>query len=481
MHQIIRYQSLIIRYQLLAVISIGLIFSGSSTVTAETIKRAMARAYQENPTLRAERARLRATDEGVAIARSGHRPTITGNIDYNKTHTRINPDRGTNGRNLSRAYSITVNQPIFKGYRIVNAEAEADLNVLAGRYDLKNVEQSVLIDVVTAYMDVLRDRATVKLRQRNINVLQRELKATRDRFSVGEVTKTDVAQAMARKSQALADLTIAQANLKVSSSNYIRVVGSRPGSLGYPSSIESLLPKSLNRALERGAQEHPQIQAALYRERAARYKIKQIQGERLPDVNLSASYTHTDEPSIGTRSTDVTSIRGTVRIPLYQSGSVYARIRQSREVATQRRLQVDEARRQISSSIIAAWGQLTSARTQIRAGKASVSANKTALNGVREEEKVGQRTVLDTLNAEQEVLNSEVTLIRARRDYYVAAFTLLSATGRLNVIDVNAPVGEYNSAMHYDLVKDKWRGASLPDMEDTQKCQVFEQLRGCFD
>ncbi len=474
MHSIIRYGTVLLLF-------VPLLAGGFKAAVAESIKSAMARAYIENPTLRAERARLRATDEGVAIARSGYRPTITGNIDYNKTHTRVRPDRGTNGSNLSRAYSITLNQPIFRGYRTVNAEAEADLNVLAGRYDLMNVEQAVLIDVVTAYMDVLRDRATVGLRKQNIEVLERQFRATQDRFSVGEVTKTDVAQATASKSVALADLSVAEANLKLSSSNYRRVVGKMPGRLRYPSSLESLFPKTLNIAMDRGAQEHPQIQAAQYRERAAEYTVKQIQGERLPEVNLSASYTHTDDPSIGTDSTDVASVRGTVRIPLYQSGAVYARIRQARETVTQRRLQVDEARRQISSSIIAAWGQLNSSRTRISAGKASVAANKTALDGVREEEKVGQRTVLDTLNAEQQVLNAEVSLVRSRRDYFVAAFTLLSATGRLNVVDVNAPVGKYDPSGHYEAVRDKWRGASLPGEEGAQKCQVFDQLKGCFD
>ncbi len=454
---------------------------GVASANAESIRAAMAKAYVQNPSIRAQRAALRATDEGVAIARSGYRPSVRANIDVNKTHSRTSPDRGANGRNVSRAYSVTINQPIYNGFRTANAEAEADLNVIAGRYDLRNVEQTVLIDVVTAYMDVLRDRSTVKLRQRNIDVLQKELKATTDRFSVGEVTRTDIAQATARQSQALADLTIAQANLKVSGANYRRVVGHMPTQLRYPKALEGLLPRTLNVALDRGAQEHPQIQAALYRERASESKIKQIQGERLPEVNLSASYTHTEDPSIGSDSSDVASIRGSVNIPLYQSGAVYARIRQAREISTQRRLQVDEARRQISSSIIAAWGQVNSARTQIRAGKASVSANKTALNGVREEEKVGQRTVLDTLNAEQEVLNSEVTLVRARRDYFVAAFTLLSSTGRLNVIDVNAPVQTYDPTRHYDAVRNKWRGAKLPGDRRPRKCGVLQSLSGCFD
>ena len=431
-------------------------------VRAETLAQALALAYEFNPTLKAERARVRAIDEEVPRARSGYRPIITGNADAGVQRTEVKPDpNNSSGRTRPRGYGVTLTQPIFSGFRTINSEREADANVLAAREDLRQVEQTVLLDVITAYMDVVRDKAIVDLRQNNVNVLSEQLRATQDRFEVGEVTRTDVAQASARRSGALSALSLAQANLKTSQATYRQLVGRRAKHVKYKNGVEKLLPRTLSAALRRGETENPLILAALYREAAARHAVDRIRGELLPEVSLEASYQRRFEPSKFVDSQETSSITGRVNVPLYQAGEVSARVRQAKQTRAQRLQQIDESRKQVQANVVATWGQVSSTRAQIISDQAQVNANRTALNGVVEEEKVGQRTVLDVLDAEQELLDSRVTLVGTRRNYVVAAYSLVAASGRLTAVDLGLHVNYYDPQAHYWEVRRKWFGLRI--------------------
>lgn len=442
------------------------VWGGCVGAQAETLKDALAAAYISNPQLKAERARLRALDEEVARAKSGYRPVIQGQIEH--TYQKIDVDPGITGDGVSypRSYSVTVAQPIFRGFRTMNAVEAAKAGVESGRESLRSVEQSVLLEAVTAYVDVLRDQAIVRLRQNNVKVLSEQLQATRDRFEVGEVTKTDVAQARARRSRAISDLNLAQANLKSSRAAYERVIGHPPSMLQAPPSVDHLLPATLEEALRIGEMENPTILAALFQEKSAQFTIKQIKGELLPEVNLEAAYSKSFDTG-GAEETDLTTVTGRVTVPIYQAGEVSARIRQAQDISLQRRQEIDQARQQVRADIITAWGNLVAARAALVSNRAQVEANKIALSGVREEEKVGQRTVLDVLDAEQELLDAQVALETTRRDLVVASHSLLAAIGRLTASDVELPSDIYDPAKHYRKVENKafgfhWTTSVLP-------------------
>ena len=432
---------------------------------AETINKALSSAYEYNPTLRAERARLRATDEGVAQARSGYRPNVflDGQVGTQDTTTR--PRSVTDGRVSPYGYSVNLTQPLFRGFRTINGIRQAKSNVLAGRANLRNVEQTVLLDAVTAFMNVVREVAVLRLRQNNLAVLTRQLKATQDRFSVGEVTTTDVAQARARRSAAVSAVNLARANLKTARAEYQRLIGHRPGRLGRPGSIRKYLPRSQADAINWGLAENPVIESAVFLEKAARQNVKVVEGERLPEVNLEAQYSQNFDSSPFTDERNVGSITARARVPLYQGGAVYSRIRQAKQVVLQRRAELTQARVQVRSAVISAYGQLEAARAQIEANKVAVRANRTALSGVREEEKVGQRTVLDVLDAEQDFLDSQVNLVTSQRDVVVAEYNLLVATGRLSVATLPVSTVIYDPVENFSRVDRKWRGGDINDPE----------------
>ena len=300
-------------------------------------------------------------------------------------------------------------QPIFRGFRTKNAVSAAEATVRAGWEALRTTESSVLLEAVTSYMDVVRDQAILTLRENNVTVLTRDLKATQDRFAVGEVTRTDVAQAQARRAGAVAALDLARANLKTSRAAFERVVGHPPSGL-VESRPSTQVPKSLNESTEIGSRESPGVVAALYREQAARFNIDLIRGERLPTVQLEANYGRRFDASEQIEATETTTVTGRVTVPFYTGGEVEARVRQAKHTHVQRLQEIEQARTEVQAQVVTAWSQLQAAKAAVESDQASVDANRIALAGVREEERVGQRTLLDVLNAEQELLNSEVTL-----------------------------------------------------------------------
>lgn len=434
---------------------------------AETLTQALAAAYMTNPTLNAERAALRATDEEASQARSNYRPTISGSLE--SAYRNINSKaKGTSaittlgGTHHPESFSLTISQTLFRGLRTLNAIRQADAEIKSGRESLRAVEQTTLLDAATAYMDVVRDQAIVRLREGNIRVLSEQLKAAEDRFEVGEVTKTDVAQAEARRSGAVSQLSLAQSNFKTSRASYQRIIGHAPNHPVEPKPIDALLPQLLSGALSTAEAENPELLAAIFAEEASRYVIKQIIGEMLPEVSVEGTYTGALEPSLSLKSQTTKTFKGRITIPFYSRGAPSSRARQAREINAQRQREIDAARAKENADVIAAWGRLMAARARIESDQTQVRANKIALDGVKEEEQVGQRTILDVLDAEQEFLDAQVTLVSSKRDKVVASYSLLTAIGRLSAVFLQLPVEKYDATAHYNRVKHKLFG-TYPD------------------
>ena len=438
-------------------ISLGLI----PAARAESLSDALGSTYKTNPRLDAARATLRATDEEVARAKSGYRPTVTGTASAGYQRTETSPKSVLDGEVHPKTYGVNVVQPIFRGFRTLNGVRVAEATVRSGRETLRSVEQAVMLEAATAYMDVVRDQAIVRLRENNVTVLAKELKATQDRFSVGEVTRTDVAQAEARRAASVSALDAAKASLKTSRGTFERVVGHAPDSLRPQKPQEKLLPKSLDEAIAIGVKENPAVVAALYREQAAKYTVDVTYGELLPTVQLEAAYTHNYDTTKLIDEQEVSSVTGRVNIPLYPAGEVQARVRQSKHTHVSRLQEIEQNRTETQAAVVTAWSQLVAARAQLISDRAQVSATRTALAGVREEERVGQRTLLDVLNAEQEALNAEVSLVTTERNLVVASYTVLSSVGRLTMPNLGVIDQVYDPEMHYFEVRRKWWGVSI--------------------
>ena len=462
---------------LVAGLGAGMLCSASG-VRAETLNQALASAYQYNPRLDAERARLRATDEEVTRARSGFRPVITGSADINYQHSRTRSVTGVTEHNdfSPKGYGVDLVQPIFSGFRVINAVNESEANVRAARETLRGVEQAVLLEAVTAFMDVVRDQAIVRLRENNVNVLTRELRATEDRFGVGEVTRTDVAQAQARRAGAVSALDLAKANLQTSRAIYERVIGHAPHNLVEPNGYQHALPNSLPEAVEIGTHENPIVVGALYLEQAARFGVDRIRGELLPTVQVEAFYSDRFDTSPTTRESESAGVTGRLVVPIYEGGEVYARVRQQKHIHVSRLQEIEQARSEAEAEVVAAWSQLLAARAQVQSDQSQVEANTTALTGVREEERVGQRTLLDVLNAEIELLDSQVQLVTTRRNVVVTSYAVLSALGRLDAVNLGFTSVAYDPEAHYQEVRRKPWGTSI-----THSDGRTEELSGDVD
>lgn len=443
------------------VTSLALCVGTVAPATAETLKEALSATYGYNPRLDAQRAFQRATDEDVARAMSGYRPTITGNADIGIERTDQRPSSILDGVTKPRGYGVDLVQPIFRGFRTYNAVNEAEANVRAERAVLRDVERSVLLQAVTAYMDVVRDQELVRLNENNVNVLSRELKAAQDRFAVGEVTRTDVAQAEARRADAVSRLDAARANLRTSRGSFQLVVGHPPDNLSWPGTPESFLPPGIQEAIGVSNNEDPLVVAALYREQAARYTVERIRGELLPTVQLEASYDDRFSPTKLTSELETSTVVGRAIIPIYEAGDVYARVRQAKQNHLGILQQIEQVRTEQQQDVVAAWSQLEAARAQLESDRVAVESNKVALQGVREEEKVGQRTLLDVLNAELEYLNSQVSLETTRRNLVVAAYAVISAMGRLDAAWIGIAAYVYDPNVHYKEVRRRWIGLSI--------------------
>ena len=434
---------------------------------AETLAGALARAYQYNPELNAARAGVRVTDENVPQALSGYRPTISGEASSTASSTERRPDGAPNSssQSVTSSLGLTITQPLFRGFRTQNAVAQAEAGVAAARAGLQNTEQNIFVQATQAYMDVLADRAILALRQQNVGFLEEQVRSAQARFDVGEGTRTDIAQANARRAFALAEVSAAQASLTASNAVYRQVTGAEPGQLVTPSPFTAGLPRTLQGALDDALATHPAIVAARANIDAAQSAVAIAEGALLPEVNLigsaERSWTHGGPTSGGPNDSLSATLRLTV--PIYQGGRATSGVRQSIEVLGQRRLELDVVREQVRAAIYAAFGGLEASRAQIEASAAQVEASQVALNGTIEEQRVGQRTTLDVLNTQDELITARIAEINARRDLVVASYSLASALGRLSAETLGLQVARHDPVEHYDAVRDRWYGLRTPD------------------
>jgi outer membrane protein len=466
----------------LSAITLGLIAAAALVSTvgyarAESLVSALARAYAGNPDLNQSRAAVRARDEETPKALAGMRPKANIQASVGPQYANLRFPAGRNAVTGQRDYTLeeytgwprgatlNLSQNIFDGNRTENSVKQSQSNVFAARASMRLTEQAILQTGATAYMNVLRDTAVMNLRKNNISVLEQQLKQTRDRFQVGEVTRTDVAQAEASLAQAKTDLYAAQAQLKTSVATYRQIIGVDPNRLEPGRSIETLLPRSLNDAISVAISDHPGVVSALHQVDAAALAVKVAESALSPTLSVNAQVSNQYDSFLGIPGTRqfTAAASGQLNIPLYQGGAEYASIRQAKEQLGQARLNADLQRDSVRASVVSSYGQLETAKASIISGQAAVKAAETALAGVREEAKVGQRTTLDVLNAQQALLNARVNLVLSQRDRVVASYSALGAIGHLSAEELDLNVALYNPAIHYEQVKTKWFGTDTPD------------------
>ena len=435
----------------------------TSNAGAETIFEAMGAAYENNPTLQAQRAYLRSIDENAAIARSGFRPTISLNGTYNETNSNddlnINND-GSSGTTLS----ANVSQPIFSGLSTVNTVKSTDSAIRAEQNNLMNVEQEILLAASTAYFDVVQNKAIVELQKNNENLLKKRLDETLERFKVGEVTRTDVSQAKARYSSAKADRISSEGTLEASMAEYARIIGNEPKDLTEPGDINKYLPSDFRAAYMYAKEHNYSIQQAKHNLDSKTYNVSAQTGGLFPVVSLEGGVSKVDANPAGTygeHTTDDVEWGLNVNVPLYNGGETRAKIRQSKYQKWQAQEQVMEAERQLRSDLKSAWEYMSTNKARISSIKDQVKANEIALDGVQKEEALGNRTILDVLNAYQELLNSNVEEVKARRDYYVSSMQMLMAMGKLTAKDLNLKVNIYDAKKYYKDTRGKWLSISV--------------------
>lgn len=420
-----------------APLTLGLLAITAAPASGETLRDALALAYETNPTIRAERARLRATKETRAQAWAGALPQVSasGSVDRTDLTQTVQfpgaPASETGNEDFTSIVGgVEASQPIFTGFRNFNAIKQARARVRAGGAQLVATEQQVLRDVAAAYFDVQLTMAVYELNNKNVEVLARQNEMADVRFEVGEITRTDVAQSEARLADARAQLSQAQGNLAVARATYAQLVGQTPGDL---EPVESLpeLPEGLEEAQVLAAQFAPAAVGARERAEVSRRQVSIARGALLPSVSLTTSYQYAEEPSPFTLESEQFAYGVRASVPIFQGGLNYSRIREARALHASDRASIIEAERQVEAQVTSAWQNLVASRVIIRSATASVEANTLALEGVRREAMVGTRTTLDVLDAEQELLNAEVSLVNARRDEQTAAFSLLAAIGLL--------------------------------------------------
>jgi outer membrane protein len=421
-------------------------------VAAETIESALARAYQGNPQLNAQRAIVRQNDEGVAQALSGYRPTLSATASIGERYTNQTgvfppvPPALPNGIAYSikgvttpRSVGLNAGQTLFNGQQTANQVRKAESQVSAARETLRVMEESVLLSAATAYMDVSRDAANLDVQQNNVHVLRRTLEDTRNRFTAGQVTPM------------------------TTRANYRRIIGVEASNLAPASPIDRLAPRTLNAAVATGIAENPVVTAALYGVDVAQLQVKIAEGALWPTVGLQGSVQQQTYSNILTPNLVLGTVMLNLTMPIYQGGAEYSAIRLNKESEGQQRLNVEQVRDQTQANVIQAWGQLQAAKAQVEAAIRQNDAAARALEGVRNEAQVGQRTTLDVLNAEQALVNARISLIVAQHDRVVASYSLVSAVGRLSAQELRLSVTIYDPMVHYQQVRDAWFGLRTPD------------------
>ena len=446
-----------LRSRLAMVVTVAAIVAAATPAGAETLAEALASAYTNNPTINAQRAALRATDEGVPQALSGYRPTIAGSASAAIQHS-----YSTGLTTYPTTVAISVVQPIFSGFQTKNSVNAAESAVLAGRESLRSTEQSVLLSAVTAFMDLVEAQANLNLQKQNVDFLDQQKSAADDKLKVGEGTRTDVAQTQSSLAAGQSQYDAAVANLNTSIATYEQIIGHRPRALGTAKPVDFMLPKSLDAALAAALASNPSILAAVHNIDVASYNVNVLEGAFLPNVSVTGTLSHSDPGGPGP-SSDTASLLGKLTVPIYQAGLPNSKVRQAKETLGQQRILRDAALASVRQQLISAWGTLDAARAQARAANAQVQAQTLVLSGEQEQQKVGQSTTLDVLNAQQTLLTARQAQISAQHDRVVASYSLLSAMGMLNADKLALKVQRYDETDHYRQVRDKWHGLRTPD------------------
>jgi outer membrane protein len=444
----------------------GLILAAAAPAQAQTLTQALAEAYNTNPQLLAQRALLRATDEQVPQALSGWRPTVnfTGQLGgarsaFTTGNPPLTPRMSTYSTFYQNALNLQVTQSVYSGGRTVAQTRQAVNTVQSTRAQTLAVETSVFQAVAQAYLDVVRDQALVEVNRNNVAVLRKQLEATQDRFRVGEVTRTDVAQAESSLAQAIGTLTAADGQLRQSQAEYVRVVGHAPGRLLLPRERPTL-PVTREEALNLAATANFNVISANFAELAARDNIDVVRGQLLPQISLVGGLLRSFAPSITLNGSleQEASITAQMTMPLYEGGAIYSQTRQAQQTVGQRRSQVDDARRASVQTATAAWEALKAARASIGSFAAAVRAAQIALEGIQQEALVGTATTLDVLIQNQQLLSTQQQLIVAEHDAALAEYNVAAAIGRLIAPELHLPVQLYDMERHYKEVKNKWIG-----------------------
>lgn len=434
---------------------------------AETLPEALVSAYQSNPQINASRAQQRATDENVPQALAGYRPQIVGSLSAGLQAVRnLLPDNTIQTATLKPwTIGVTVTQNLFNGFKTASSVRVAEFQVLSGREALRNTGQGVLLDAVTAYMNVIANQALLETQKSNVAFLRETLGIAKKRLDAGDVTPTDTAQAEARLSRGLADLNAAQIAYDVSRATYEQVIGRPPGTLQPAQTVDRFVPRNRQESIDTSARENPAVLGAMYDVDVATTSISVAESSLLPQLNVqgSVSKSKQSDSTLGTFGTDQASVTGNLTVPIYDGGTAASQTRQAKETATQSRLVLEQVRNQARTAAISAWTTSEGTKVALTAAESEVKAAGIALQGVRREAQGGQRTTLDVLNAQQDLTAARSRQILAQRDRVIASYTLLSAIGRLDVRTLGLNTPDYLPEVHYHQVRDAWHGVRTPD------------------
>lgn len=463
-----------LRRRAAALLAATVLVAVPAVASAQTLTDALAAAYMNNPSLNAARAQLRSVDEGVPQALSNYRPQINGTISGGAVGTNsrlVTSKNRPNGKAGSGTYPVslglTLVQPIFRGFQTQNTVRSAESSVLAEREVLRDSEQTVMLDAVTAFVDVIQNLALVRLQEANLKFLSEQVKASQDRFQVGEGTQTDVAQAQASEAQAEADLASARAAVQTARAQFRAITGLEAKKLVLQPVGEKVRPKGLDVALTVAQKEHPAILATIHNVDVAIFNVKALEGQTLPQVDLQAGlsrdYTYGGVTVGSPRYTDTASVQLNMTVPIYQGGLVSSQVRQAKEDLGGARIQVDLNRDNIRAQVVSSWYDLEAAEAAINSARTAVVANQLAVNGVVEEQRVGQATTLDVLQQQSLLIDAQTTLVQAERNKVVALYALIQSIGRLNAEALKLPVPIYKPRQHYEAVRDEWYGLRTPD------------------
>ena len=429
---------------------------------AQTLTEVFVATYQNNPGLQSQRFQTRGVDESVPEALSGYRPKIVGDVFYGVTSHNATKWNSNAISDRSYGYGAQIEQPLFDGFRTRNRVSEAEAEVSASHQNLRARESEVLFQAATSYFDVLRNEGVVLYRRKNLTALRRELVGARERLGRGQSTMTAVEQTKQRMALARSDLEAASAQLRISRIKFARVTGLKPRKLRMPRLPRALWPRTLRGAIETAENSSPIIRAAHSKHRAARHAIAKVRGELLPEATLVGSFDRSFDASTDILDESSASIVGRLRVPLYQGGAVSARVRRAHNVAASRDRDMRDAKLRVGEAVGAAWTELGAARRRLIIEKDAVVAGERALDAVREEQRAGQRTLLDILDAERELVNARIRLLTTRRDLHVSTFALLRSTGELTIARLAPGTEQYDPKQHYHAVRGKWWGTKSP-------------------